>query len=835
MPMFVLAWRNVFRNRRRTLLTIGMVSLSLAAVIALWGVFEGNNRQVIESAVSHLTGHLRLAAAASPGTGPVTVLPDLARTTALLQSNPDVLAFTPRVDGQALLSVGVETLGIALVGIDPDTEPKITKFKNEIVAGRYLVRGDKQSILLTSSVAQRLHAGIGDEVVLIVEAADGSIGAGKFTLTGTLASHDDELQTSVGLVPITAAQDLYGLDDRITSLAVTIREPDRLSEVATRLQNAAGPDYRVQTWKELFPALAQAVTFHQVFTLIILAIVLVLLSSGVANTMLMAALERRREWGVLLALGSTPQRLFGLILAEGLVLGVIAIPLGVALGMIPIAYFSRAGLNLALFRQGLEAMAGHAVVVYPVLAPGSIAFVSLLSLAVVIGATLHPAAKTAAMAPVAAIRNLPSRNLPGAPSKPAAGRQWMIWNTALRNAGRNRRRSLLVAGASAVGIASMILINGMIDGFVHQITENSTSFLTGHLQIGRRGFYRSERTAKQLIEWNSDLERTIGATGKPVKFARRIETTAMISSAEGSAAIRLLGIDVEHESTVTRLLSNIQQGSALVAGDDGGILLGAELARHLHASVGGKVVMTLQNAEGDLSGAAYRVRGLIATESKAFDSSLAVITLRAAQQQLGANDRFTVVAIRLEDSDLADQVEQITGLLNRNLTGIGLEAVSWRTLLPQSEEILEVSHAAFAVILAIALGVTALGSMNSVLMSVGERRREIGMLLALGTTPGRILRMVLYESSCVVFMGLIVGTACGTLLTLFLGWYGIELGAFAEVVAHLPGMTSVLHPQLVVSHFTTVALCLLALNAIACIYPSWLAARLDPVTNLRVN
>lgn len=835
MPMLVLAWRNVFRNRRRTLLTIGMVSGGLAAVIALWGVFEGNNRQVIDSAVAHFTGHLRVSAASSAAAGPVPVIADVTRTQSLLQSSSDVLAFTPRVDGQALLSVGDETIGIGLAGIDPESEPRITKFQQEIVAGRYLEKGDAQSILLSKSVADRLKVAVGGEVVIVVEAADGSVGAEKFTLAGTLASHDDELQTSIGIVPISAARELYSLGDGITSWAVTVKDARTLSDAAARLQSAAGSEYVVETWEQLFPSLAQAVALHEVFTLIVLGIVLVLLSSGVANTMLMAALERRREWGVLLAIGATPQRLFGLILAEGLVIGIIAVPLGIALGMIPVAYLSRTGLNLALFRQGLEAMAGHAVVIYPALAPGSVALVAVLSLAVVLVASLHPAAQTAGLAPVAAIRNLTSMNVSTRSAKPSAAGRWMIWSTALRNAGRNRRRSLLVAGASAVGIASMILINGMIDGFVHQITENSTGFLTGHMQIGKSGFYRDEPTAAQLFEWSAGLEKAIASAGPAVKTARRVEVTAMISSAEGSGPIRLLGIDAAAEPGVTRLLTNVQQGQALAAGDDTGILLGSELARRLNVSAGGKVVVTLQSAGGDLSGSAYRVLGLIGTGSKAFDSSLAVVSLGAAQQQLGAEGRISAVAMRLENPEAADRVEDAVAALNLDLQGTGMEAVSWRTLLPQSEEILEVSHAAFAVIVAIALGVTALGSMNSVLMAVGERRREIGMLLALGTTPGRILRLVLYESSFVVSLGLLTGAVAGSLLTVFLGWNGIELGNFAEAVAHLPGMTSVLHPQLVVSHFVSVAAALLVLNAAACIYPSWLAARLDPVANLRVQ
>jgi putative ABC transport system permease protein len=832
--MLVLAWRNIFRNRRRTLITIVMVAFGLAAVLALWAVFDGNNRQVSQSAVSHFTGHLRLSSTASSDAGPMGPTFSPAHAAQLLSREPEVLAYAPRVEGLALVSVGDETRPIAITGIDPTAEPHVTEWAKDVVSGRYLAPGDGNVILLSRPLAEQLGARVGGEAVLVVEAADGSTGAGKFTILGLFDSHDREVDASACLIPLRAAQDLFSLDDAITSFAVTLRHPDRLQKTASRLQTAAGAGYRIQTWKELFPAIAQAVAFHEAFTRIVLGIVLVLLASGVANTMLVAALERRREWGVLLALGAAPRRLFALVLTEGFLLGAIAVPLGIVLGLIPVAYLSRVGLNLAMFEKGLEAMAGHVVVVYPTLGWNAIAMAGLLSLVVVIAATLQPAMQTAQLAPVAAIRNLTTEiSASGSHQRMVPSGKWMFWSIALRNAARNRRRSLLVASASAVGIASMILINGLIDGFVYQITDNSTSLLTGHLQIGKPGFYNREATTAQMMERTAPLDQALDAvSGSSVAFARRIQVTAVLSSAGGSSAIQLLGVDPPAERSVTRLLNNVRTGNALAAGDEGGIVLGTDLAKDLHVSTGGKVVVTVQDAHGDLAGAAYRVRGLIETGSKAFDSSLALISLAAAQRQLAVGQRFSVLAVRLTDER---KTEEAARELNQRLAGAGLEAATWRTLLPQSDEILEVSHAAFAVILAIALGVTTLGGMNSVLMAVGERRREIGMLLAIGTTPGRLLRMILYESSAVACLGLLVGTLSGALLTLLLGWRGIELGAFAQAVSHLPGMTSVLHPRLIVSHFVGSGGWLIVLNAIACLYPAWLAARLDPVSNLRVS
>lgn len=831
----VLAWRNVFRNRRRALITASMISLSLAASLFLWAFIAGFNGQSIDSSTGYLSGHLQLA---SKGffdrSGFTHLIHTPSEVEAVLARDPAVKAFAPRVEGVALLINKDESRGIALLGVDPRIEGSVTKLASVINQGRYLTPDGANEIVLSHTIAEQIGAEPGQEVVLRVETADGSPGVVKFNVVGIFNTKNHDIDGTFCLISLSAAQKLFGLGRSLTNYAIITRQRRGLDETAAKIQADFGGQYELRTWEVLLPSVAQSVAFHEVFSYMVLGIVLTLVAIGVVNTMLMSVMERTPEWGLVLALGASPLRLLNLVLLEGLFLGAIGIPVGYFLALGLIEYFSKRGIDLSKFSKGLEAFPAHSVTVYPSLTSDAVIFTIAMLLAVILLASLYPALKVFRLTPIEALRNFKQgvRNSLKHKGRISASRSKRVFlQIAWRNLARNPRRSVLISIASGVGISAMILLYALIEGFFVQIVDNSTGYYAGHLQVGSKSFYKREPSLSHLIDDPQRVQRLLTQIlDSRGSFTWRVESQAILHASESAKDVRLLGIDPTREQQVTSLSRAVKDGTFLEPGDDAGIVLGRQVAGRLRVDPGMAVNVTVSAADGRLQSATFVLRGVFETGSEAFDDKLALISCTAAQQLLGSGDKVSTFIVRLKDRQDAPAVLQN---ISQGLAGTDLEGISWQVLLPESEQILELSKTVFAIVLGIAFGVAALGSMNSILMSVMERRKEIGTLLALGTTPVQVIRLVMYESSALVLCGALLGIITGGALSLYLGTKGIDLSAYARSVGRVPGMTSVIYPKVTVVDAGMSALILLIANTIASLYPAWKAAYLDPVQNLR--
>jgi len=241
-------------------------------------------------------------------------------------------------------------------------------------------------------------------------------------------------------------------------------------------------------------------------------------------------------------------------------------------------------------------------------------------------------------------------------------------------------------------------------------------------------------------------------------------------------------------------------------------------------------VLMAPAADGTLGSAALRIVGIFETDNELLDRNMALTTLAAARELLSVPREAATLALRLTDIDAA---EAVATALGTQLTAPGQQAVTWKTLLPEVVQMLELIRVNLAVILIVVFVVVALGVTNTLLMAVLERTREFGLQLALGTRPGLIVRTVLYESLVLGVLGLAAGFALGALVVGYFHTFGFDLAAYAAASRNFPGMTSVVYPTLVLANVWLPALALLATSLAAALYPAWRAARLDPVTALR--
>ncbi len=848
-PVFLkLAARALARNRRRSLITLVAVAVGLAGLVFLWGYVGGINRQMVANITSYLTGHLQVHRA---GYHEDPTL-DLAFEGPQAFTAPAaVAALAPRVEGEALASGPDKTRGVLVVGVDPVREAAVTTLARAVTRGQYLAAGDPQGIVLGTRVAEILRVAVNDEVTLVTQAADGSIGAGRYRVRGIYASGIDLIDGMYVFLTLPAAQELFVLEGRVTTLALRLADLDRLPAAQAELARGFGPGYEVLGWERLMPALADDVEFHEMLTYIVLAVVFAVVALGLANTILMGVLERTHEFGVMLALGTVPGRIARLVLYEAVLLGLAGVALGDALGLGVVAWFGNRGLDMSGYAQAVQMMPGLTGIVYPYIGPGQLLMLSALVLATTVAASVYPAWKAATLMPVAAIRG-------GRPALRAARFRWRLplpagavfARIALRAVARNPRRAALTLGALAAGLAAYLFLSALTAGFFLQMRDNATGLVTGHVQIEVRGF-RDEYDARLALTGSDELLARVRAQPQVAAVAPRLQAIGMAASPIQTEPVMVYGVDPQAERGVTRLHAKIRDGKYLspdrpplhpshargegkserIASSAGReIVIGRKLAERLAVRPGEKIVLMAPAADGSLGSAALRVSGIFETDNDLLDRGVAFTTLAAARELLAVPREAAVIAVRLTDIEAA---EKVVAEIATMLTAPNQQAVSWKQLLPEVVQMLELIRVNLYVILLVVFIVVALGVTNTLLMAVLERTREFGLQLALGTRPGLIVRTVLYESLALGVLGLTAGLALGALIVGYYHTYGFDLAAYAAAARSIPGMTTVVYPTLMPADVWLPMAALFVTSLAAALYPAWRAARLDPVVALR--
>jgi len=826
--LLALAWRNVLRNRRRSAITISSIAIGLAAMTFMWGFIDGMNRQMIDNTTRFFAGDIQIHLKgyhddptldrAFQQAGPVV---------RAVRDHPDVMAASARLEGKALASRDDKSRGVMVAGVAPDEEASVTVLFDAIAAGERLA-ASANGVLIGEALAEALGVRTGGEVVLVSQAYDGSVASGRYPVRGVFRTKIDELDNYLVIMPLAVARDFFAAPDAATSLALRLRERGDTERVRTSLASKLGERYEVLGWPVLLPMVAVGVRFHEVVTYVVLFAFLVVVGAAVANPVLMAVLERTREFGIMLAVGTSRARLLRLVLYEVALLGFAGLAIGNALGIGLTAYFSRSGIDLGAFEAGLRTMPGLSDVIYPAANASSSLAISAIVLATAGVAALYPAIGAARIEPVEAIRGrgrARGRSLRGA--APSRGPVFVL--IAIRNLLRNRRRTGIMVGGAGFSILAFVFIFGFFDGFFEQTVENSTRYLTGHVQLERPGFRRDFAPQLALGEPEELIQRVRSASNVAAA-APRVQAQALASTATKSEGIMLIGIDPAAERGVTFIDRTIVQGAALAAGADREIMIGRKLAEKLRVNVGEKVVVMAQAADGELATAAYRVGGIFATESSSFDGAIAYVTLPAAQSLLALGTRVSTINIRLADRARLDRaIEALRALAAPG----GLAPLPWQKLLPQLEEMIRFNRVVSDIILAVFLLVVVTAIINTVFMSVAERTHEFGVMMALGASPAAIRRMVLYETAVLMTLATIIGYTAGIALVLYFGRRGIDLSGFFRGYSAIPGLTGIVYPKLFPETIVLPGIGLLVAGVLVSLYPAARAAALEPVAAMR--
>ncbi len=398
-----LAWRNVWRNKTRSLIIMTSVAIGLFAGIFVLALYEGmlsaRVRTVIDSEVAHLQiHHPHFKEDYDPA---FTLDPVLIKDS--LQGILAIEAVAYRVITQGMLSTTTGSAGVQINGIDPEEEMKVSSLADKLKTGSLLDPQKRNGVLIGKKLADKMKISLGSKLVLTFTDFESNMTAGAFRVVGiyqTINAPLDELHVYVNR---TALASYLGLTRACHEVAIRMTTDAGVEEVQQQLQRQF-PEYKVQTWRETSPETDLMVSTIDQYSAIIIGIIMIALAFGIINTMLMSVLERTREIGMLTALGMNRVRVFTLVLSETIMLTVVGVPLGLVASWFTIWYFATRGIDIASFSEDAMSGFGFSSIIYPEFPVTSLNMVLLIVIGTALFASLFPSLKAIRLQPADALR-----------------------------------------------------------------------------------------------------------------------------------------------------------------------------------------------------------------------------------------------------------------------------------------------------------------------------------------------------------------------------------------------------------------------------------------------
>ena len=349
-----LGWRNIWRNKRRTLLSMSAIGLGLFLVLfyaGLMGGMLGNAKNELDNAGM---GHVEIY-----GDG-YRAKHDVALTLPALATFKDKLSLPPgaeisdRVVARGLATSARGSEGAQVYGVDFAAEPQLSAHLRQVRQGALPAAGDDKAVLIGEELAARLNVKLGGKVRLMVQRADGEMGADLFRVRGIFHSIAPSIGQRQVYVSQAAARELLGVAGASHQVVIQLPDAALADGVAVQVKSALGAGYDVATWSELLPILKKMEALTSTAAFVMSLFVYLLVGLGVLNTMLMSVLERTREFGVLLSLGTRPSRILKIVLAESFWISTLSVLIGASLGALATWYFSRAGFNAGTGGESIQ-------------------------------------------------------------------------------------------------------------------------------------------------------------------------------------------------------------------------------------------------------------------------------------------------------------------------------------------------------------------------------------------------------------------------------------------------------------------------------------------------
>ncbi|MCW3786733.1 ABC transporter permease [Plebeiibacterium sediminum] len=339
MKLIVIAWRNLWRNKKRTLITVSSIFLGVILCSLMGSMQQGSYNNMIENVVNFYSGYIQIHNE--------DYWEDKNINNSFLESDSLEKAITamdqveyilPRLESFALVSSGELTKGAMVMGVDPEKENNLTSIGDKIIAGNYLQEKD-DGVLLGFKLAEKLKIEVGDTVVLLGQGYHGVTAAGKYPVRGLFKSSNPNLNRRLVYFEISNAQRFYGGNKILTSYVVMVKDNKVAKELLPSLKDKVSSPYKVKSWEEMFPVLLQQIESDKSSAMVMKAILYIVIMFGIFGTVMMMISERKREFGVMMAVGMQKSKLAFTVFIETLFMGLMGVVMGFLGSMPVVGYF----------------------------------------------------------------------------------------------------------------------------------------------------------------------------------------------------------------------------------------------------------------------------------------------------------------------------------------------------------------------------------------------------------------------------------------------------------------------------------------------------------------
>jgi putative ABC transport system permease protein len=405
----------------------------------------------------------------------------------------------------------------------------------------------------------------------------------------------------------------------------------------------------------------------------------------------------------------------------------------------------------------------------------------------------------------------------------------MLWSVAWRNIWRSKVRSLVIICALAIGILAGVFTWALYEGMAIQRISSAIKTEASHIQLHHKK-YLENPDVQYFINNSNDIRDQIDSMAGVKAVTVRVIVNSMIASAETGAGVQVVGVDPEDERQVTNLYEKIVEGAYFQGKGRNPIIIGKKMAEKLNVNVRSKVVLTMQQMDGEITRAQFKVAGIYKISNSVYEEMAVFVRKNDLTQLIGMdNASGHEIAVLLDDDRTCNDMQNKLSARYKNL-----DVKSWKEIMPEVSLVEESIDISMYLILGIILFALLFGIINTMLMAVLERVKELGMLMAVGMNKIRVFTMIMLETLLLAFTGSIIGIILGYLFTVLLMKTGIDLSAWGEAYERL-GYDTVVYPVPDLFIAVKVTIMVFVTGLVAAVYPAIKALKLRPAEALRID
>lgn len=400
-----IAWRNIWRNRIRSLVVVISLAIGIWATVFILAVSDSLHIESLKDGIDFKYGHIQIHHPDFSKIEKIDItIPNGQEIMEKISTHNEVEAITARVSASGIIASAGYSSNVKIIGVIPDKEEKTTLLKSRLSSGEYLSERIRNPLIIGEKLAKKLKVKLGNKVVLNFEGKNNTLVTSTFRITGmytTAQIRDEEMLVYTDIKDIAKLAEVEG---EFNEIVIRVKEPNNLKTYFKSLQKAFDrPNVLIQDWRQANPDLELIYDMIYQMDFIVTVIVLIALAFGIVNTMLMSILERYKELGILMAIGMNRLKIFLMIVLETSFLSVIGGVIGMIAGFITITILNYRGINLSLFSEGLSGW-GFSEIVYPTLELRVYVLITFLVILTAIATSIYPAIKALLLKPNEAIR-----------------------------------------------------------------------------------------------------------------------------------------------------------------------------------------------------------------------------------------------------------------------------------------------------------------------------------------------------------------------------------------------------------------------------------------------